>query len=52
MMGIPGLIFAYIGPETLLPLTSGLAGIAGVVLMFGRGTARFAIKCYRLVVRK
>jgi hypothetical protein len=51
-MDIPGLVFAYISPETLLPLTSGLAGVAGVLLMFGRGTARFARRCFYLVVRK
>lgn len=27
-------LLAYIGPETILPLTSGLAAIMGVVLMF------------------
>ena len=30
------MIFAYFGPETVLPLTSVLTGLAGVVLMFGR----------------
>jgi hypothetical protein len=30
------MLFAYIGPETMLPLASVFAGIVGVVLMFGR----------------
>lgn len=34
------MIFAYFGPETVLPLTSTLAAVAGVALMFGRQTFR------------
>jgi hypothetical protein len=30
------MLFAYIGPDTMLPLASVFAGIVGVVLMFGR----------------
>lgn len=30
------MIFAYFGPETVLPLTSVLAAVTGVALMFGR----------------
>jgi hypothetical protein len=29
-------MLAYLGPETMLPLTSIVAGVAGVVLMFGK----------------
>jgi hypothetical protein len=31
----------YLGPETLMPLASALAAIAGVVLMFWRRTVLF-----------
>ena len=30
------MLFAYIGPDTMLPLASVFAGALGVVLMFGR----------------
>ena len=30
------MLFAYIGPDTMLPLASVFAGVVGVVLMFGR----------------
>lgn len=31
----------YIGPETIAPLTSGAAAVAGAALLFGRRVARF-----------
>ena len=34
------LILAYFSPETLLPATSIVATIAGIVMMLGRGTLR------------
>jgi hypothetical protein len=55
-MEMPSTIFAYIGPDTLLPLTSVVATVAGVILMFGRNSVRYSVlfvtRCYRLVVRK
>lgn len=33
-------ILAYVGPETMLPLTSVAAGVAGLVMMFGRSVLR------------
>jgi hypothetical protein len=30
------MLFAYIGPDTMLPLASVVAGVVGVALMFGR----------------
>jgi hypothetical protein len=30
------MLFAYVGPETMLPLASVLAATVGVLLMFGR----------------
>jgi hypothetical protein len=35
-------IFAYLGPETMLPMTSVVAGLAGVVMLFGRSSLRWA----------
>ncbi|HEX8203673.1 MAG TPA: hypothetical protein VF590_24570 [Isosphaeraceae bacterium] len=55
-MQIPRLFFAYIGPDTLLPVTSVVATAVGVVLMFGRNSLRYSLhfvrNCYRYVVRK
>ena len=34
------MLFAYFGPETFLPLTSVIAGVAGVFLMFGKNSVR------------
>lgn len=39
--------FAYIGPETMLPLTSVLAGAVGVVMMFGRNVLRGVGRIFR-----
>jgi len=42
------LFFAYFSPETLLPVTSIVATIAGIALMLGRGSLRFIIgRCRR-----
>ena len=38
---------AYFGPETLLPLTSIVATIAGIVIMIGQGSIRFVLHCIR-----
>jgi hypothetical protein len=35
------MIFAYVGPETLLPMTSLVAGVIGIFLMLGRGSLRY-----------
>jgi hypothetical protein len=41
----------YIGPETLMPLASALAAIAGVILMFWRRVTMFVRAQFRRVVR-
>lgn len=33
-------LFAYIGPETIVPATSALAAIGGILLAFGRSATR------------
>ena len=38
------LLFAYFSPETLLPVTSIVATIVGIVMMLGRGTLRLAVR--------
>ena len=49
-MVMPGAIFAYFGPETVLPLTSVVAAAAGVFMMFGRNSIRFVARCVRRCV--
>jgi len=44
------LLFAYFGPETVLPVTSVLATIAGLAMMFGRHTLRLIMSCGRLIL--
>ena len=36
------IFFAYFGPESMLPLTSVVATVVGVFLMFGQNTIRLA----------
>lgn len=43
------MLLAYIGPETVLPLTSALAAAGGVLLMFGRRIRDGLLWCLRLV---
>ena len=40
-------IFAYLGPETMLPMTSVVAGVAGVAMLFGRNSLRWAMRAGR-----
>jgi hypothetical protein len=44
------LLFAYFGPETVLPVTSIIATIAGLAMMFGRHTLRLIMSCGRLML--
>ena len=36
-------VFAYFGPETVMPMTSIVATVAAVVVMFGKTIFRFAV---------
>jgi len=36
-------VFAYLGPETVMPVTSIIATVAAVVVMFGKTLFRFAV---------
>lgn len=51
-MPLPTPLFAYFGPETLLPVASVLAGAVGVIMICGRNTLRFFGRCFRLFVRR
>jgi hypothetical protein len=35
------MLFAYIGPETMMPVASVIAAVAGVFMMFGRSAVGF-----------
>lgn len=43
------MLLAYFGPETVLPLTSLLAGAAGVFLMFGRAILKVVRRVFRVL---
>jgi hypothetical protein len=45
-------LFGYIGPETILPATSILAAVGGVVLAFWNSVAGAAVKAVRFVLRR
>ncbi len=42
------MLFAYIGPETMMPVASIIAAVAGVFMMFGRNVVQIG----RNVVRR
>ncbi len=44
-------MLAYFGPETFLPVTSAIAGVVGVFLMFGRSSVRIAAEFMRKTLR-
>ena len=46
------MLFAYFGPETVLPLASVLATVFGVVMMFGRASFRLALAPLRMLKKK
>jgi hypothetical protein len=43
-------VLAYFSPETVLPVTSILATVLGVILMFGRYTFRLVTKRARAIL--
>jgi hypothetical protein len=45
------MLFAYLGPDTVLPLTSAVAAVLGVVLMFGRQVNRIVLLAVRRLGR-
>ena len=51
-MYIPYIFFAYFSPETLLPVTSIVATIAGIAMLLGRSSLQFVIGCCRRGLRR
>jgi hypothetical protein len=45
------MLFAYLGPDTVLPLASAVAAVAGVILMFGQQVGRISLRMCRRVLR-
>jgi hypothetical protein len=45
----PTFLFAYLSPETCLPLTSVIATAFGVVMMFGRTTVGLVARGFRRI---
>jgi ABC-type lipoprotein release transport system permease subunit len=46
-MPICEFIFAYFSPETMLPATSIIATIAGILMMLGRGSLRYVLRLFK-----
>ncbi len=45
-------VVAYFGPEFLLPVSSVVATIIGIVMMLGQGSLRFMLQFFRRVFRR
>jgi hypothetical protein len=43
------MLFAYLGPETMMPVASIVAAAAGVFLMFGRNVISFCRNVFRRI---
>jgi hypothetical protein len=46
------MLFAYFGPETVLPATSMIAAVAGCLLMFGKQAGRVAALMVRRTISR
>lgn len=44
-------LVAYIGPETIIPVTSALAAAGGILLLLPRYVGRFWTWCFRKIAR-
>ncbi len=47
-----GLAVLYVGPDQMLPLTSALGAIVGLLLIFWQRTVAFVRKGWRLLLQK
>jgi hypothetical protein len=45
-------LFAYFGPETMMPLTSIAATVVGLFLMFGRNSLRMVLRMFRFPLKR
>jgi hypothetical protein len=50
-MPTPNLVFAYFGPETVLPVTSIVATVIGVVMMMGKTSIYWVFSGVKRAVR-
>jgi hypothetical protein len=48
----PDILLAYLSPETVLPLTSIVAAIAGGSMFLTRSSIRFLVRCFRGAFRR
>jgi hypothetical protein len=46
------LMLGYFSPETMLPLSSVIATVAGFALLIKRSSVRFVIHCFRAALRR
>jgi hypothetical protein len=51
-MGAPTVLLAYLSPETILPVTSIVAAIAGGAMLFTRASIRFLVRRLRGALRR
>lgn len=46
------MLFAYVGPEVVLPVASAAAAVLGVLMMIGRAPLRLAARAWRYLVQR
>ncbi len=51
-MSAPNILLAYLSPETVLPVTSIVAAIAGGLMFLTRRSIRFLVRCFRGALRR
>jgi hypothetical protein len=51
-MSEPNVLLAYLSPDTVVPLTSIVAAIAGGSMLLTRSSIRFLVRCFRNVLRR
>jgi hypothetical protein len=51
-VSVPNVLLAYLSPETVLPLTSIVAAIAGGAMFLTRRPIRFLVRCFRGAIRR
>ena len=51
-MSEPNFVLAYLSPDTVVPLTSIVAAIAGGSMLLTRSSIRFLVRCFRGALRR
>ena len=51
-MSAPNIVLAYLSPETVLPVTSIVAAIAGGSMFLTRRLIRLLVRCFRGALRR